>query len=261
MHKLLISFFLVVAINTAYSQTWEVGAFGGGSGYMGDINPVRPYKVNNPAFGGQIKRNFDGNWSVKLGVMRGKIQADDADSPNSFQQERNLNFFSPITEVSLQTEFNFFKYLPGLLPGYGNHRISPYLFTGVGGVLFNPKTSFNNQEVELRDLQTENTDYKKYGLVIPYGAGIKYNIKGSWTLGGEVGYRTVFNDYLDDVSGRYPGTGNLTNSAATNFSDRSINQIGLAGTQRGDFRKKDTYMFTGITLTYRFVSEKCAFEN
>lgn len=259
MFRLLLVFIFSGILSSASGQTWEVGAFAGGSGYMGDINPVRPYKVTDLAYGGQLKRNFDGNWSLKLNIMRGKIQADDANSPNIYQQERNLNFYSPITEISIQTEFNFFKYLTGSMPGYGNHRFSPYLFTGVGGVFFNPKTSYNGEEIALQPLQTENKAYKKYGISIPYGAGLKYNIQGNWNVIGELGYRTVFNDYLDDISERYPGKGNFANPDSEALSDRSNTQIGAAGTQRGDFRKKDTYLFMGISLTYTFVGDKCFF--
>ena len=43
------------------------------------------------------------------------------------------------------------------------------------------------------------------------------------------------------------------------LSDRSAGKIGVPGTQRGDFRKKDSYLFVGITLSYTFVSQKCPF--
>ncbi|MBU2045627.1 MAG: hypothetical protein KJ712_02710, partial [Bacteroidetes bacterium] len=43
------------------------------------------------------------------------------------------------------------------------------------------------------------------------------------------------------------------------LADRSQYKIGVPGTQRGDFRKKDSYVFVGITLSYTFVSQKCPF--
>ena len=64
----------------AQSQTWEVGVSAGASGYMGDINPVKSYTFTDPAFGGQIKRNFNGHWSAKVGFMQGRVQGDDAKS-------------------------------------------------------------------------------------------------------------------------------------------------------------------------------------
>jgi hypothetical protein len=262
---LLIAFCLLVFKGSA--QTWEVGGFIGGSGYMGDINPVKPYEFTDLAFGGQIKRNLDGYWALKLNGMHGKIRSDDANSNNSSQRERNINFFSSITELSFQVEFNFFKFFPGSLPGNGTRRATPYLFTGIGGVLFNPKTVYgpNAQVYTLHDYVTEGVDlsdrYKRRSLSVPYGTGVKYNLIGNWNLIGEIGYRTAFTDYLDDVSGKYPDW--LKNVPATyglsgELSDPSlVPAIGRGGFQRGDFRKRDTYMFMGLSISYTFVPIKC----
>ena len=246
----------------ALSQTWEVGVSAGASGYMGDFSPVEPYNFTDLAFGALVKRNFNGYWSAKMGFVSGKIQGNDAKSSNAYQRDRNLSFRSDIKELSLQAEFNLFNYLPGLLPGFGAKRFSPYLFTGVSAVTFNPVTDYQGNEIELQPLQTEAVDYKKYAISVPYGAGVKYNLTGNWNIIGEIGYRTAFTDYMDDLSGRYPDfTVNPPVDAVLSpaLSDRSLSQSGSRnpGLQRGDFRNKDTYMFTLISLTYTFVSTKC----
>jgi hypothetical protein len=92
MRRLVLVIILLSAKYIASAQTWEVGGFLGGAGYMGDINPVKAYKLTDPAFGVQIKRNFDGYWSAKLNYMYGKVRASDAASSNSYQIERNLDF-------------------------------------------------------------------------------------------------------------------------------------------------------------------------
>jgi len=244
----------------ASAQTWEVGGFLGGTGYMGDINPVKAYKLTDPALGVQIKRNFDGYWAAKLNFMYGKVRGSDAASSNTYQIERNLDFHSPVSEFSMQIEFNLFRYMAGADFGYATRKLSPYLFTGVASFSYNPLTKYNGDEIELRLLQTENVAYKKSAISVPYGAGVKYNIIGNFTLLAEIGYRTAFTDYLDDISNRYvdfnvvPPASPLTQTLA----DRSIvPQIGTPGTQRGDFRPRDTYMFAGIGLTYTFIPIKC----
>lgn len=260
MRNILRIIILLFVSNLVSAQTWEAGGFIGSSGYMGDINPVRPDKFTDPAFGALVKRNFNAYWSAKLNFMQGKVRADDAKSSNPYQIERNLNFYSSVSELSLQVEFNLFKYMPGEIMGYGGRRLSPYIFTGFASFSFNPKTNYNGSEVELIPVQTEAVLYKGNAFSIPYGAGIKYNVKGNLSLIAEIGYRTAFTDYLDDISGRYPDFIAIAPASTytVQLSDRSIApKIGAPGTQRGDFRPRDTYMFTGISLTYTFVPIKC----
>lgn len=262
--RLYFSAILLVVIlgvsKSSFAQTWELGGFAGTAGYMGDLNPNNPLKVGNLAFGGHAKRNFDGYWALKLNVAYGKIEAADAESGNAYYRSRNLNFFSPLTEVSLQTEFNFFNYIPSI-----SRRIySPYLYVGVGFVTFNPKTVYDGKTYQLSTMGTEGqkkgNSYRTLALSVPFGAGVKYNFSGKWSLGAELGYRTAYTDYLDDVSQNYvPAT------LAADPTDAEIRQA-LAdpsdiphthGTQRGDYRKNDTYLFLGFTISFTFFNDKC----
>ncbi|TAE37805.1 MAG: hypothetical protein EAY66_05190 [Sphingobacteriales bacterium] len=261
--KLIITTLLYTLIYfSSQAQTWEIGLTGGSMGYIGDLNQNN-YKKLSPhiAFGGMIKNNIDGFWSVKLSVLQGQIEADMSKSTNPQEKERNLSFYSPITEASLQVEFNFFDY--GRL--FGKKRITPFLFTGISGFTFNPKVNFNNTTYELKNYRTEGqaSNYRTTALAIPFGLGIKCNLTKNLNIIGEFGYRKAFTDYIDDVSGYYPKASELTTTDA-NFtalrmalSDRSINTTASPETQRGDFRKNDTYLFGGITLSYTFVSQKC----
>lgn len=258
---------ILLILSRSSAQSWEFGGFAGTAGYMGDLNPVKPFEIKNLAYGGQLKRNFDGYWALKLNVAHGKIEASDSDSENAHFKSRNLSFFSPVTEFSIQTEFNFFNYIPS----FSRKQYSPYLFFGVGVASFNPKAIYNGEVYELNAYGTEGQDlnkpYKKYALSMPIGAGIKYNFAGKWTLGGELGYRTAYTDYLDDVSGKYASNADLAvpgNAAMSNLrmnlADRSP-EVGFprhsAGTQRGDSRKHDTYLFLGFTISYALFNQKC----
>jgi hypothetical protein len=260
MFKLILFIILFIGNTLAKAQTWEIGGFLGSSGYMGDINPIRPQKFTNFAYGAQFKRNFDGYWSAKIAYMNGKIQGDDAKSSNVNQRDRNLSFYSNLSELSLQVEFNFFKYLAGDMYSYGNKRFSPYLFTGGAFLSFEPMTNYLGEKVALRLAETEAVNYKNKAISIPYGIGIKYNIMGNFNIIGEIGYRTAFTDYLDDISGRYPDFSviPIKSPISQALSDRSdFPKVGFPGTQRGDFRPRDTYMFAGITLSFTFVPIQC----
>ncbi len=247
---------------TVCAQTWETGLTVGAMGYMGDLNQNNPFAFNHPAVGFLIKRNFDSYWSLRLSALQGKISDDESKSKYQQERDRNLSFYSPITEGSLLVEFNFFDY--GF--EYLQKRFTPFLFAGVSIAGFNPKTDHIGGTYELKYYSTEGqAEYKTITYAVPFGAGVKYNFGQYFNISGEIGYRNTTTDYLDDVSGVYLDASKLQGKTAEEtalrmaLSDRSVGIINGPGTQRGDFRKKDSYVFVGITLSYTFVSQKCAF--
>lgn len=261
--KIKVFIFLVLSSSlSSFAQTWELGATAGSMSYLGDLNQNNLNQFNHFAAGGVVKRNFDGYWSLKFSTLNGQISANDASSSSQQQQARNLSFFTPISETSLQVELNFFNY--GF--DFKQRRLTPFLSAGISLITFNPKTNYNGSTYDLKEYNTEGqSTYKTTTFSIPIGTGVKYNFGRYFNLIGEVGFRTTSTDFLDDVSGYYPDPSLLQSSspAITNLrialSDRSINKIGLPNTQRGDFRKKDSYLFAGISLTYTFVSQKCPY--
>src|ERR1700761_485934 len=94
------------------AQTWEIGGFVGGAGYMGDLNQNNPLKVSGFAGGAFVKRNFDGYFSAKLGYTYGVISGADSTSKSQQARNRNLSFTTPLSELSLTGEFNFMEYIP-----------------------------------------------------------------------------------------------------------------------------------------------------
>jgi hypothetical protein len=262
MPKFYAALFLIVLSYTAHAQaTWEIGGALGGAGYIGDLNPS-PFKPSGISVGAFVKRNFNGYLSAKLNYQYGKIGGADSSSSSQQLRGRNLSFTDALTELSLMAEFNFMKYIPDA----GKNKYSPYIFLGIGTTSFSPNAMYNGNEIELRTLRTEGqtSAYKASTIVIPYGAGIKYNIGGKWTAALEAGYRYTHTDYLDDVSGVYASPGQLPTALSVALADRSGERtgtyIGTPGSQRGDFRTKDIYAFFGFTLSYTFVTEKCYYE-
>ncbi len=247
----------------ASAQVWELGLQVGGAGYIGDLNPTHPLKVSGIAFGGFVKANFDPNWALSVNYNNGTIKADDAKSKYAQFNQRNLSFSNNLHEISLLVDFNFLDYFAG----GGFKKFSPYLYSGVAGLIFNPKTEYQGDTYELPPFQTEGVSYKKMALALPFGAGVKVNVGKNWSLISNIGYRTAYTDYLDDVSGYYPDPTTFANSNPDTqrlqiaLSDRSGevmgNNVNGKDVQRGDFRKRDNYMFVGIGITYTFVSQKC----
>jgi hypothetical protein len=256
--SLLIVLLLFISFNLQ-AQTWEIGGSIGGSGYMGDLNPNNPLKISGIAAGGFVKRNFDRYLALKLNYTYGDIQGNDANSSNQQFRDRNLNFYTGLSEVALIGEFNFMEYLPNV----SNNRYTPFIYLGIGTVRYNPQADYQGQRYDLRPLTTEGEakPYSNSAISIPYGVGIKYNVSGKWNLIADLGYRQPNTDYLDDVSGTYPNPAKLPSDLARALSDRSAaNANTLIGTQRGDGRGRDTYLFLQFTVSYTFVTQNCYFE-
>jgi len=258
-NKLFIPFLLLIFwLTSANAQRAEVGINAGGAGYMGDLNQNNPLKISGISAGAFARINFDPYWGLGLHYTYGSVQADDAKSSNTHFNQRNLNFKSNLNEISILGNLNFFDiYSP-----ISKKRFTPYIYAGVGGVIFNPKGYYLGEwQIPLRTSNSENRSkiYRNYAIVIPYGAGAKYKLTDNLTAFSQIGYSTTFTDYLDDVSGVYPSTQYW---GGVDVSDRSGEQNGgtnlfKPGDQRGDFRKRDTYMFVSIGISYTFVSQKC----
>jgi opacity protein-like surface antigen len=260
MPKFAVTILLIFISLSLKAQTWELGGAVGASGYMGDLNPTNPLKFSGVALGAYVQRNFDGYLSLKLNYTYGKIGAADSNSSNQQFRNRNLSFKTSLQELSLIGEFNFMEYIPDV----SHSRYTPFIFLGLGVVDYNPQANYKGQTYNLRPLMTEGeTPYSKTAFTIPYGAGIKYNFSGKWNVTADIGYRQAFTDYLDDVSGLYADPAKLPNAVSMALADRSGEKtgvyIGTPGTQRGDLRPHDTYLFLQVGVSFTFVTERCYF--
>lgn len=240
-------------------QNHEFGITGGVSYYLGDLNPVTPFKKVYPAFGALYKRNLDYHFSLKAQGLYGRVGADDLKSRNGYQHTRNLRFTSPIAELSGALEFNFFAFEPGNAKRF---FITPYLFLGVGAFYMNPQTTHKMLVVDLRALGTEGQNiphykrpYRAIQPMFPFGIGLKYNPFKGVSLTAEWGMRLTFTDYLDDVSTVYVDPALLSQYSgklAVELADQSVMVlVDNTGRQRGFKYTKDWYSYAGLHLTIR----------
>lgn len=248
----------------------ELGFFGGGSYYLGELNPGRQFKFTQPAFGLVFKHNYNRRLAMRFNGLYGTLYADDAESTDEFQIRRNLMFRSRVLEFSGMLEFNFFEYEIGnpSLPA------TPFIFVGLNVFRFNPQAELNGEWYDLQPLGTEGQglpDFpgrKPYSLIsvgIPFGVGAKFHVGNFLSIALEWGLRKTFVDYIDDVSTTYVNPALL---AAANgpesalLADRSLVEPGLTnvGRQRGNSQNNDWFSFAGITLTFKLQSKapECA---
>ena len=260
----LLSFlFFTSSITAQVVSSTEIGIMAGSSYYLGDINSNH-FDYMMPSGGIVIRKNIDRRIVVKGELLLGHIRADDARNTNdTVKLNRNLHFRSPIYELSGQVEFNFLPYETG----NSLYPFTPFIFAGISLFKFNPKAEAPHGEwVALQPLGTEGQgttsfqDRKKYALTqfsIPMGGGFKIAVNKTFNIILEYGIRKTFTDYLDDVSTTYTG-GNLNewDKIHKEMSDKSLNGPQAKGYQRGNSKDKDWYTFTGITLSFKILSEK-----
>jgi hypothetical protein len=186
-----------------YGQYLEIGPYGGGSYYLGDLNPGKHFSMMSPAYGGIIRCNFTTRWVGRINFLFGKVYGDDRIM--KAVENRNLNFESQIFEISLQTEVNFLSYFTGSWRDF----FTPYIFGGVGAFTMNPTGIVAGESLTLRELGTEGQlsgtypDKKPYSLTqlcVPFGIGFRVSFWKKFCAGIEWGLRKTFTDYLDDCS-------------------------------------------------------------
>jgi opacity protein-like surface antigen len=243
----------------------EVGILLGQTNYVGDMTESR-FQEMNFAAGLMLRYNPNYNFSLRGNIFYGKISGADKNFSNEELRKRNLDFTSPLLELSGQLEWNILGF--DALGTKGKKGFSPYVFAGLGIFKFNPKTKLNGNWVELQPLGTEGQGTtplqarKKYALTqvsLPFGMGIKFRLAPRFVVGIEYGMRFTFTDYLDDVSLTYVNPQILQAQYGDNsriLANRSGEDKGpydiitAKGQQRGDNKDRDWYNFLGLSLSY-----------
>ncbi len=185
----------------------QLGVSGGAMNCLTDLGGKSDVFVTSKPTGGfYIGALYNRTIGARLELAWGSITGADANSKKEGVRKRNLNFSSDITEISLLAEIHPLNFLPDF-----TFPVSPYLLGGVGSFSFNPKTTFNGATVFLQPLHTEGEsfsetgrpDYKLSQFMLPVGGGLSYRISSLFTVKGELVYRVLNTDYLDDVSTTY----------------------------------------------------------
>lgn len=271
---ILSAFFLV---GTSKAQLYESykrqGEFGVGLGvarYYGDLSSSSLDRLKLSA-GIFFIKQFNNYIGLKISANYAKLGYSDVYSDNAFQKRRNLSFNSSIWEFAASGQFNFFKFMPGI-EGF---NYTPYVSLGLGVFSYDPYAYLYGEKYYLRPLGTEGQgssvypDRKEYGsmaVCIPIAGGFKYSYNESINFFIEAGYRYTTTDYLDDVSTTYAGPDafpplpNGQPSPAFLLQDRSYEtgvSIGMKDRQRGNSKKKDSYMMIQVGVSFNLTSYRC----
>ena len=256
MKKLILILLIITVYGNANAQRYaEVGLFGGGSYYLGELNPGQQFLLTKPAFGAFLRHNFNERIAIRGGFTYGTLKGDDYKS--EVNPERGLNFTSPVSDISATLEFNLFEYFIGSL----RHFVTPYMFAGASVFMFNPKATYNGETFVLHDLNTEGQGsdaypdrkmYKRTQFAIPFGIGVKYSLNSFMGLSASWTMNKTFTDYIDDVSTTYYFNASEIGTSAEPPSfaaDPTLQHD--KGMQRGDPTYNDWYSFFGLSLSIR----------
>ena len=171
----------------AFAQRHEIGIQLGTSNLVGDIgktnyiNP-KPNHLSNlanegiPFYGAIMYRmNFNPYQSVRFRLAYNRISFDDRYAQELYRASRGLYGTNSVYEASAIFDYNF-------LPVNEEQKsmLSPYIFGGISGLMFNTTLEGN-----------------KFGFAIPFGAGLKYKFNYNWALFGEFMFRATNSDTLD----------------------------------------------------------------
>jgi hypothetical protein len=229
----------------------------GSAAYLGEmVNPKSLGKVRyNLVVGSEYFITSRIAARAELGWFR--VAGSDA-SANDDRVERNLSFFSNCQEFSVGGTFYI---LPEQKNYFQRLSFNMYVFAGTGVFRFNPKAEYQGKNYALQPLRTENVDYSRIGVTVPYGFGVRLRATPLLNVLIEAGYRTTFTDYLDDVSvERYIDPTLLSSDLSRALADRRQERdpeypVGPGVGVRGNPNQNDGYFLMNVKVQYYLPGE------
>lgn len=257
---------LVLAVCTTLSAAAQRVRVSGGLGfsaYYGDLVAGTPIMQDIvPALNLSATYDLKMKLRARLGLAILGAKGDDRFNKRQDFKDRNLSFKSNIWETSLMAEYDFVS--------REEYFLVPYVVAGAGVFGFSPTTiDANGQKVKLWQWNTEGqglagnpAPYKRVGINLGFGTGVRYELTDEISVGAEFVFRKLFTDYLDDVSGKYPdylqtGINPDPNKYRLDLSYRGT-ELGKpfpgVSRPRGNPKREDAYYSFQFTFTYRLTN-------
>ncbi len=291
MDKKIINLLVVLfSITTLNAQKHEIGLRLGQSNVVGDIG-ITSYLMQKPSkdfstFGVPLyasfiyRLNFNPHQSLRFDAGYNAVQFDDNKAKEEYRRNRKMFGTNTIYDANLIFEYNFFS-----VNNEQKSLLSPYIFAGVGGIVFDTNHAtmhhdFTRDEDGVALAPTSEIDFqstvtyenrKKFSFTVPFGVGLKYKFNYNWALSLEAMFRPTFTDQLDysmleddDLKATYntdiknPGTN-------TSLLQTGI-YYGVTQQREKEFVKERTFGNTksndwlntvSLGITYSFGKEPC----
>lgn len=184
---------------------WEVGAFGGGSLYFGDLTPAKRdfFEEITPHGGLFVRYDLKHNFSLRGNLAVAKLAASDYSytSPE-WRQHRNFSFTTALYEFSAMLEYDLLKTNREV----NGNRWGVYAFAGLGLVFTDPQRDFSKIDAAYlgaSDKAVSGLDEDKrknsghLGVMAPVGLGVSYQVSRRVSGFVEGSVRHGFDDQID----------------------------------------------------------------
>lgn len=242
--------------------TFFAGA--GTSYYYGDLTDRFNTRLLRPAGNLGLSAYVLPKVSLRFSISHGQVGSADSLASAPDRRARNLHFRSPVTEGAAVIVYELIR------DRFFDRRrqmkrpfISPYVFAGVSIFRFDPQAQLDGDTwLTLQPLGTEGQyiqgvadtpePYRRVQMALPFGGGLEMRFANYLGARVELGYRTTFTDYLDDISSFYPEGQRLAESRGPEAVALSYRGTGSFpdGAQRGSPSVNDSYFFGMISLVY-----------
>lgn len=262
MKKIFLFLFAILPF-AGFTQNFHFSGRLGVASYQGDLK-ARSVSLSQSKLLFSIGARYDlsEHFMARSYISFTGLKGDDKKGTDNMKL-RNLSFQSKIMDWELTGQYSFFSL---------NERWwTPYVFAGIGLFHFKPYTKdTTGAKFFLQPLSTEGQGfipgvkpYKLWQFNLPFGVGAEYSLNEDMRLGLEIGYRKLFTDHLDDVSGLYVEESALMAARGQTAVDMAYrgDEVGAGpypGPEsfRGNPKNKDGYYYIAITYTVRYFFDK-----
>ncbi len=230
--------FIFIVISVADAQRWRSrryeAYFGAGTANLysdiGGTSPTEDFfrlkdiqiKTTRPALSGGFKYKLNHLIYLRTNFTGAYFSGNDLGTENAIARPGGgYKYQSWVFEPTAQVEFYILPedFAMGSMAMYnrkgmvnGFSQLYVYLFAGGGGILNFPTVTQMNTGIEVNGDEWEpegGFDFRRFGVVFPFGIGVKYSISSYWTGSLEFGRRYTLTDYVEGYTSRFSNSADM----------------------------------------------------
>ncbi|MEM9884817.1 MAG: DUF6089 family protein [Bacteroidota bacterium] len=194
--------FFIIDAPIAAQKYFELGGFIGFAGYQGDLTED-PIDIGETkySFGGFAKYHYSRKLHLRGQFYYGRISGADANSTNPGLRNRDWSFEADLAEISIAAEILPFGKSRIDRVGLFRPQINPFISIGIGLTFTDEDIKYEHNPFKFGErISFPEDEATNNFLIIPIGAGLRFDFTQWTTLAGEFGFRYTQSDYVDGIS-------------------------------------------------------------